>query len=239
MSSDDHVTKGEIWVPAGRWRRHARNWKRQVDECWPDDPGWYEARPSKRRPAVTVIGLLWIVIPCLLPLGQYGDFQYDNGWRDFTSQVHIREGASVDPAGFQETAVVTLCNPAWSLIDRIQILSDSTDTASSRPDSFEEDIRRSRSEVESLLDLSHHVTVPEQHREKFQILQLSLLSAGQSLDALEVAAGSTVPREKARYYAESANKAGDARSQLWEARKYFESFSGGPQVCSPPGYSDG
>lgn len=238
MSSDDHVTKGEIWVPAGRWR-HGRNWKRRVDECWPDDPGWYEARPSKRRPAVTVIGLLWIVVPCLLLLGQYGDYRYDTGWRDFSSQVRIREGVSADPAGFQETAVVTLCDPAWSLIDRIQILSDSTDAASSKPDRFEEDIRRSRSEVESLLALSHGVTVPEQHREKYQLLQLSLLSAGQSLDALEVAVGSTVPMEKARFYNESADKAGDARSQLWEARKYFESFSSGPQFCSPPGYSDG
>lgn len=210
-----------------------------MDECWPDEPGWYEAKPSKPRPAVAVIGLLWIVVPCLLLLSQYADYRYDSGWKEFSSQVSICSDQPTDPAKFQEMVVVTICDPAWSLVDRVQILSDSTEGATNKPDGFDDEVRRSRVELESLLGVSHRITVPLEHRQHFQLAQLSLLSASQSLDALEVAVGSPIPADKSQFYAESVEQTRAARDQLWEARKHFESFVSSPQICSPPGYSDG
>ena len=238
MDSDNRVTKGEVWVPAGRWR-HRRNWRNDVDGCWPDNPGWYEPRPVKRRPAVTVIGVLWIVIPCLLLLGQHFEEKHHLQWREFSSQVSIREKAPVRPAEIRADVVETVCDPAWSLVDRISILSESTDEARSRPDDFEIELSAARTDLARLLTVSKTMTLPLELRRGQELTQLSLLSAGQALDALEVALFSTNPEDKARFYGESLEQIRSSRDKLWEARELFDSYSPRHSVCSPPGYSDG
>jgi hypothetical protein len=211
---------GEVWVPTGKW---ARSWRERVEAYSPVVHDWYESEPTRRRPAVTVIGILWVLVPCLLFGWSYCS---QSTWRPvdrrpYEGLTYFKDGSAPQLNAFRKKTVSSVCDPTLDCVDRLVELRKRTDKGTVAPSGMEEELQAIRDRLREIMTEARHRRIPKQFANEYKTSLLAIQSCNRATQSLEDSFDQETPAARNKLYKESIKRSNKARKQCQEVRAYF------------------